>query len=543
MVLRMTRPTKRPESSFLTFRKRVPADILAKARGQSVTIHFPPSAADNATTVTVKLGEVVKFSLRTRDPVVAKSRTGVAEARLQSVWESIRSGPKRLTHKQIVALAGQLYEAFAKSVEDDPGSASVWQKVIADNDAAQKGAFANGLKIFTDDQERQADSLAKRFGPLVDVVLQREGLVIDDMSRLLLLRQGGFALSDAAKKLKKNAEGDYSPDPTAARFPIWEGVEQPKATAATTITSLFDGWKKEAVKRNLSQSTFDEYTSRIGMFLKWLGHDDALKVEPSTVVAYKEHRLELVSAKTVKDCDLVTLKAIFGWAKENHKLPSNPAEGIRVRVAKKTKVRERSFTEPELKVILKTAQSYVQTAKMEHPKMAAAKRWLPWLCAYSGARIGEVAQLRRKDFDQSEGVWFYTITPEAGDVKTKEARRVPVHEHLVTEGLIRYVEGVADGYLFMNAKTREDAIKRLGPVKNRVRELVRTVVTDPNVAPNHGWRHTFKSRAMGADMRDRLVDIITGHAAKTEGDKYRNANDKTLASGMSKFPRYELKSE
>ena len=55
MVLRMTRPTKRTESSFLTFRKRVPADILAKAKGQSVTIQFPAEGSDEAATVTVKI--------------------------------------------------------------------------------------------------------------------------------------------------------------------------------------------------------------------------------------------------------------------------------------------------------------------------------------------------------------------------------------------------------------------------------------------------------------------------------------------------------
>lgn len=130
MVLRMTRATKRPESSFLTFRKRVPSDILAKAKGHSVTIQFPAEGTHEAATVIAKIGSEIKFSLCTREPSIAKSRTGVAEAHLQRTWEALRSGPRKLTHKQVVALAGKLYEVFALTLEDDPGEAATWQKVI-----------------------------------------------------------------------------------------------------------------------------------------------------------------------------------------------------------------------------------------------------------------------------------------------------------------------------------------------------------------------------------------------------------------------------
>jgi hypothetical protein len=139
----------------------------------------------------------VKFSLRRREPSVAKIRNGITEAHVQRTWEAIRSGPKKLTHKQVVALDGKLYEDFALSLEDNPGSAAVWQRIIADNAAAQQGAFAHPLKIFEGDHRKRLDSLEQRFGRLVDVLLQREGLIIDQDSRSLLLREGGIALTDA----------------------------------------------------------------------------------------------------------------------------------------------------------------------------------------------------------------------------------------------------------------------------------------------------------------------------------------------------------
>jgi hypothetical protein len=33
----------------------------------------------------------------------------------------------------------------------------------------------------------------------------------------------------------------------------------------------------------------------------------------------------------------------------------------------------------------------------EAPKLAAAKRWVPWLCAFTGARVGEMLQLRKAE--------------------------------------------------------------------------------------------------------------------------------------------------
>ena len=76
--------------------------------------------------------------------------------------------------------------------------------------------------------------------------------------------------------------------------------------------------------------------------------------------------------------------------------------------------------------------------------MAAAIRWVPWVCAYTGARGGEITQLRAEDVKRHrQGFWTITITPEAGTVKTGQARTVPVHEHLVARGSIEFVRGVA----------------------------------------------------------------------------------------------------
>jgi hypothetical protein len=91
MVLLMARPVRRPDTSFIHFRKRVPADIQRLARGKTVTFVLPthdPAEPEIVTNVT--LGAEVKFSLRTRDPTLAKSRAGLAAAQFERFCDGLR---------------------------------------------------------------------------------------------------------------------------------------------------------------------------------------------------------------------------------------------------------------------------------------------------------------------------------------------------------------------------------------------------------------------------------------------------------------------
>jgi integrase len=196
------------------------------------------------------------------------------------------------------------------------------------------------------------------------------------------------------------------------------------------------------------------------------------------------------AAKTVKDCDLSALKSVFGWAERNHVLSTNPAKGVTLKVGKKPRQRPKGFTDEEACTVLAAALGYV-AAPEEHSKTSAAKRWGPWLCAYTGARIGEIVQLRRQDVRREGQHWIITITPDAGPVKNKELREVPLHPHLVELGFPAFVEAEPEGYLFVVTAKRGDVLGRLQGLKNRISEFVRTIVADRRVAPNHGWRHRF----------------------------------------------------
>jgi hypothetical protein len=61
--------------------------------------------------------------------------------------------------------------------------------------------------------------MEQRFGPLADAALTREGIVTDDDSRWKLIEALARDLTAAAEKLARNADGDFTPDAYADRFP------------------------------------------------------------------------------------------------------------------------------------------------------------------------------------------------------------------------------------------------------------------------------------------------------------------------------------
>jgi hypothetical protein len=107
MVLSMARPTRRSGSNNCYFRKRVPADVLRMARGQSVVFKFPGEQPGEPEVVSMAtIAPIIQVSLRTRDPALTRLRHGLALSQFERICEAFRKGPQPLTQRQIVALSG-----------------------------------------------------------------------------------------------------------------------------------------------------------------------------------------------------------------------------------------------------------------------------------------------------------------------------------------------------------------------------------------------------------------------------------------------------
>jgi integrase len=551
MLFRLVRPVKRFGSSMSYYQQRIPADVRARAIGRKLAI---PIGEKTHSYVITAQAPSVRFSLRTRDPVETKIRQAKATAYLETVWRALREKPTSLTQKQATALAGELYRAWADGEQREKTIGITWtpqgwvnHQITPEEDAA---AFKSGAENL--DRIAGAgvpENLERTVGPLVDRLLLARGIAsVDSDTRLILLDAFILALRDAMQHRERNAGGDYSPDPKAHRFPEWKSPDAKSAEptkAASSLTGLVEEWWREAKAAGLKRSTYENHRNSMAALVAFLRYDDPNQLTPADIVRFKAHRLGTInprngrpiSPRTVKDTDLGGLRAVFGWAVANHRLPSNPAVGITVKLSKPVKLRSKGFSDREATAILSAATNLKRAG--EQPRTFAAKRWVPWLSAYMGARVGELAQLRKQDVRQEDGHWVITITPEAGTVKTNEARDVVIHPHLVEQGFVDFVAASPPGHLFLKVSKEGEVRGPLRGLKNRLAEFARAIVTDPNVAPNHGWRHRFKTVGMKAGIAPRILDAIQGHAPSSAGDSYGDVTIGTQAAAIGRLPRIE----
>ncbi|MBK3405173.1 integrase [Methylorubrum populi] len=325
--------------------------------------------------------------------------------------------------------------------------------------------------------------------------------------------------------------------------PVSAGSRQPPAADAARSAScpwrpVFEEYAAEA---RLAPSTVKRWSGVLTMLEEAVGSDDLAALTRQDLIAWKASLLRSGrNARTVRDAHLAAVKAVANWAVANARLAANPASGIAIIVPKERTIRDRDLTDAEALLILRAASG--PPNRRLSPEHAAARRWVPWLCAYGGARVNEITQMRGRDVRCERGIWLLRITPEAGTVKTGRWRDVPLHPHLVEQGFIGFVRERGTNPLFYDparARSGSPAHPIYKKVGERLAAWVRSIgVDDPGVDPNHGWRHRFKTIARHAGIRPDLVDAIQGHAPRTDGEQYGRFPPEALFEAICRFPRY-----
>ena len=546
MLFRVVRPMKRKSSRAAYFVQRIPVDVKARVVGRRLAIPF--GGGVKFVTPSPR-AQSISFSLRTNDPAEVKILQANIAAHLETIWTALREdAPIKLSHRQATALAGELYRVWADG-ENRARSISIvhlpgvgWQR--ESETQAEQEAYWAAIEAMWEQVGASGDpaDLEKPLGPPVDRLLLSKGIrSVDSDSRSIVLSAFWKALRDAFASRRKNIEGDYSDDPKAKRFPEWEassrGLPVPIASGGS-LTGLVEDWWKEAKAAGRKPSTYESYRNTMAKLVAILKHDDARKVTPDDIVRFKDVRIESgVSPKTVKDSDLAGLKTVFGWAVMNRRMSANPAMGLSltIKTSKPRKLRAKGFSDKEAALILKHAMNY--NAGGEAAKLAAAKRWVPWLCAFTGARVGEMLQLRKQDVRREGKHWIVHVTPEAGPVKTDEARDVVLHRQVVKSVFLDFVKASSAGHLFISPSDGELGVRKaVKTARNKVNMFVREVVPDPHVDPSHGWRHRFKTVGIDEGVEMRVLDAIQGHAPRNISEGYGEVTIKAKANAIAKFP-------
>jgi integrase len=531
----------RSKSGVYTARKAIPKDV----QNEYARLYGPRWE--------VKLA--LPASLR---PQEAKARYGEwlseVEGRITAIRAGQRGDRQSLSQKQAMALAGEWYRSFIAQHEENPGSPEQWEEnfwVLIDQLMEHVSADIHSQnrkyldQIVRNPEVRGGIRPAMAEEARADQFLADRGISLTPEAYDLFIDCVLEEYVAGVLLLKRRAGGDYRPDRRPEQFPKFEPAQKShKDPAGLTPWKLFEMWvdaKKPA------EATVDRWR---GVFVALQKHFEGRTAGSITTEEAQAWAESLVtpkrSAGVVQDIWCNAARTVFKWAVDTKKLSANPFQDVKIAVPRKVRSREKVFRSEEIRLILKASRKFTETEQA----FDAARRWVPWICAYTGARAGEITQLRGQDLVKRDGRWAIQITPEAGTLKTHEARTVPLHEHLIDQGFVDFVRNKGDGPLFYNEDTPLRATttdptnpRKARSVKTRERigNWVRTIgVTAKGIQPNHAWRHTFKQIADRAGISEKISDAITGHAPASVARSYGAPTVGDMAEAMKKFPRYEV---
>lgn len=349
---------------------------------------------------------------------------------------------------------------------------------------------------------------------------------------------------EALARAAERDEGDFTGQPST---PMLANADIPEDLPAPV--NLNQLWA-DYVQSRQALGSMDDGGRRQGLAIKslcaFLGHDDAARITKKNISDWVDDTLKNLAASTISKVYLPAINSMFNWATQKDRLDTNPAEGIRLASRRVIRNRERGYTTAEATALLKAVHAYQPKVAhhgkvMEAEKVTAAKRWVPWLCAFTGARVAEITQLRREDFREVDGTLIIRITPEAGGTKTGQWRDVPLHPQVMNLGIKAHLDTIKGGPIFHNALEPRKYKNHSKKLANRIGDWLREEGLVPEgVQPSHGWRHRFKTVGREVGIQDRVLDAIQGHAAKTAGDAYGDITLKTKIDAINRLPEYDI---
>jgi integrase len=363
-----------------------------------------------------------------------------------------------------------------------------------------------------------------------------------DLVRNLLacaLQTGGVDAAEAAYRcaqtlrLIQDAEASLRGATSLGRLRDWSPGSATSHTEKRSpdLMALFDAYLRS--RPTLAQNTVRAWRSTLERLAAFLAHRDSQRINRRDAQRWRDHLLSLgVAPATVKCRYMAAPRAVFHFAVNRGLIASNPFSNHRVEISAPLLSRGKGLTDQEAIIILKASDKLGQSGASG--PVHAFLRWAPWLCAFTGARVTEIAQLRKVDLTCVKGIYVLHLTPDAGSIKTRRARRVPLHPQLVQLGFPAFVAGNTEGHLFGAQHTRKGVNGR----KDQLGKWARlNGVSDLAVPPTHGWRHRFSTLCRECAIPLDVQAAIMGHSPQLTSERsYGEFTAAALYREIAKLP-------
>ena len=348
--------------------------------------------------------------------------------------------------------------------------------------------------------------------------------------------------------------------------------KEQRARDGERIAQLYDIYEAhrlgEARKRadtlRQDRKIVDEFASFIGVdrslrsiqpsdVREWRNLQTSLPITYGKRNEFKGMPLRQIAAiakeRGMKTLDLVTVNkklsavsALFSWAKREGYVEDNPVTGLFYQVDKQKNARP-PFTVEQLNIILRSPlfTGFLKDGK-EFKKGDVQARgwrfWLPLVCLFTGARLGEIAQLRLEDVRQDGDVHYIEIKHDeqkGQSTKNKKNRISPLHSTLISIGFVEYIHSQRE-------RAKQDGDQRLFPEleKNERGQsgkesrfwriyLERIGLKEAGDGfGSHSFRHGLTDQLRLAGYFDQDIAVVLGHSQKTVTSGYGKLRQGTI---------------
>jgi integrase len=378
------------------------------------------------------------------------------------------------------------------------------------------------------------------------------------------------AAETAALRTAGEVEAEYA-------SPLVERVRQHgtamakvKAKAGETIMEQFERMADEALaKDSLRSDTVNQNRKVLQLFADFVGPDRAIdSITAHEVCEFRDARRDVPPKWSMKrdfrglslraaadkarglslpktsfvtvNRELSTISPLYAWLAGQPRWAGlrNPCDGLFHQKVKGKNPRPPYETDALNKILTSPLfTGFVADDKEYVPGNVHAddwRKWIPLVAMFTGARAGEIAQLRVRDVRNEHGTWFIHLIEDAEAglaVKNRKRRVAPVHSKLEAIGFIAFVErrredAGADAPLFPELEKNErdqigskpsdwfrDYLAAIG-VKNHA-------VQGGDGFGLHSFRHTLADRLRSeAELLNEEVGVCLGHSVKSTTSGY-----------------------
>jgi integrase len=203
-----------------------------------------------------------------------------------------------------------------------------------------------------------------------------------------------------------------------------------------TIQDASNGYR-EYIKHKWKNSGKSEYEKAISVAIEHIGNLPIRLIDRQMLEKYRNKLRE--SGLEPETCNkyLARISPVFNYAID-HKwlLTGNPCSRLQYPISRKDKADKAymTFDDADLKWILEDV-----LIKPDDDKYRADRYWLPLIGLFTGARLGDICDLRRQDIIEHENI----LCLKLGNNKTSDIDRlIPIHSRLLKLGIIAWLENL-----------------------------------------------------------------------------------------------------